>query len=142
MGRRGHYNRDVDSAQAIGERPVDDLFRDELPVGDDDVCAVRASDHARAHTNTQNTPGNVIQLNDIAELYWTFEQENEPRYKIADDVLHAESETNTESTRQDGELRHVDAKRSQGDHEAAEKNRVGQHGGIGMAKPAFDVKLG
>ena len=109
-------NRDL--TQLIRQRPIGHLVGNQFPIRDNHFGTARTEHDAGADANALHAPDDVVDLNNVTNLDRALKQDNQARDKIIDDILQAKADADTEGTRDDSELRHVDAERAYGQYRA------------------------
>ena len=109
----GDSHAHVDAAQAVRQRPVGDLLADHARVGDDDFGALARAYGAGAHAELLDLARDVADLDGIAHVDPSLEQDEQPRDEVVHDGLEPEANPDAERTGQDGELGEIDAQRRQ-----------------------------
>src|SRR3982750_4279457 len=92
--RNRYWN--LHAALVARERPIDDRFRYQLAIRDDNLGAARGAHDACADTDALDNAGRVVHLHDIADLHRPFEEQDEPGDEIIEDVLQPEADTDGE----------------------------------------------
>ena len=124
IGAISDADRDADSAQLIGKRPIHNPRTNKLAIGNDDIGAIRRAQYARAKTYFTDLTGNRPDLDVVAELDRMLKYQNETRDKIVHQVLQTEADADAESADQKRDSAKVDTRRGQGDQKPQQQHAV------------------
>ena len=139
VGPGGDVEGNLHRAAAVGVGPVNDLVGDEVAVGQDHVRAVARADDGRADADAPHLTRGISDLDHVAHFHRPFEQQDDARDEIVDDVLQAKSQAHAERPGDDGDLRQVHAEKSQRDQETDEQHEIVQDRGDRIRQPRRQV---
>ena len=87
VGTIGHAKADDHSGDGVGERPVDQAFRHEGFVRDNDLFTIEVGNRCGTNTDLADRTGERTNGNRIANTYRTFKQNNQARDEVTEDFL-------------------------------------------------------
>ena len=108
VGAEGNVNENFDPARHVRARPVDELFGHEVAVRYDDLGAIERPDGASADTDAGHDSEMIFRFDAIADFDRSFEDQNQSRDEVADDVLEAEADADPQRAENNGELRRAE----------------------------------
>ena len=79
-------------------RPIGNLFRDELRIGNDDIGPLKRMHDAGAYAYVLDSASKVTDLDGVAFINWAFEEHDQARDKIIYNALQPETDTDAERT--------------------------------------------
>ena len=129
-------HRQAEPTVAVGERPVDELAREQLSIGDDDLRSVKGAHGARADTDLLHSTLESVDLDQIADPHRPLEDQDQTRDKILDQILQPKPDPHTQGSRQQRHPAEIDTRRRQCKEETdAEDQIVDQHRDGGRDAP-------
>jgi len=107
----GHTKGDVQTDDGFIQAPVDHLTVHELGIGDEDVHVIVGLDLGIAHAELDHHPMHAVflELDVVTHLDAAFEQQNEARGKVAEDILQTKAEAHADYAAKDGQTAQIDA---------------------------------
>ena len=123
-----------------GDGAVRHLVGNQLTIRNDQLRVVAEGDQTRPDADSPNNSCDASDLDNIADLHWPLEEENQAGEEIVEDVLQTEADADTEGTGEDGKLRHVGAERSDRRVKPEEQNDVVRESGERVGRTTRDVQ--
>ncbi len=136
----GHPESDHHASGGIRERPVDQTLGHKRFVRDDHLFTIEVGNGGRTNADLADGPGESTDGDGIADTHRTFEQDNQARDKVTEDLLQAEAQTHRQRRRQPLEFIPRDAQRAEYRHRPDNNNDIVQDGGNGVRRPLTQVQ--
>ncbi|MNL44771.1 hypothetical protein D3C87_1673670 [compost metagenome] len=95
-----HAEADHHASDGVGKRPVDQTFGHEGFVRDDHLFAVEVGDRRRTDADLADRPGEGADGDRIADTHRAFEQNDQARDEVPEDLLQTETETDRQRSGQ------------------------------------------
>src|SRR5258705_6936412 len=108
---------DLHQRVLVGIGPVDDLLRHQILVRDQEFAAVAGGDRDIARLHRADAPRAVADRDEVAGFHRLIRQQADAADEIGDDLLQAETDTDTARTRENRQRREVDANRAHDDRD-------------------------
>src|SRR5215472_7595998 len=87
-------NGHINSPPLRRQRPIDDLVREQVAVGDDHLCALERYDGTRTGTDSPNNTHEPAYFHCVSNMDGTLKKQDQAGNKVVYDVLQAEAQTN------------------------------------------------
>src|SRR6266702_4448341 len=87
VAAQSDFDGNLDPAQPVGKRPIDDFGPDQLAVWDDDVGAVEGVNKTRSETDLSHDAVGRPDLDVVSDLHGMLEYQDETGNKVVYDVL-------------------------------------------------------
>ncbi len=85
-------------------RPVNDLVRKDISIGDDHFGAIGGKECAGTQSDLAHAASFIAYLYRITDLKGPVENKNDAGYEVVHDILQAQTDTNTQGTKHDRDL--------------------------------------
>src|SRR5262245_1603766 len=105
-----HPERDRDPTRIVAQRPVLHLLGDEVGVRNKNTCSFGSLHFGRTHADLANIPLLASDHDQITDLDGSLCQEDQPRYKVVDYALQAETDADRERAGQYGQIGEIEAR--------------------------------
>ena len=117
----------LDAVLPVGQRPVDNAIRDQFSIGNNDSRAVHRPDNARSNPDPLDDADGIVDLDYVPDVYRSFEKQDHACDEITDDILQAETDTDTESADEYRNLCHVEPQHRHCDEKPDQKYDIVEH---------------
>ena len=113
IGTVGDSYANLNPPPRIAQGPVHEFLRDQGCVRNDRISAIARANRARTDADILHNAGNTPDFDGIPGMNRTLKQKNQPRKKVVNDILQAETDTDAEGAGQQSEAIEVHSRHAQ-----------------------------